>query len=285
MKNIVFKGILAFLLIFFFGTVKSQSHRFIYEYRFVPDSTKTDSIITENTRLEIFKGHSEFLSDLAAKRDSAILKSAEKKTGEVDIDLPGGKFNNKVWKSKDKMYSLEFIGIESFKVKNNLSLDWKLSNETKIIQNYNCQKATLQYGNRSWEAWFTADIPIQDGPYIFRKLPGLIIQIQDTKGYHSFLLIGNFKSQNAKSNLTDKLMFKSYEATRLQFSKKWQTFRENPMGGSEQFMLMHPNISNFTLFDENGIERNTNDVKTEERRQAQNKIKSFNNFLDLDLYR
>lgn len=55
----------------------AQSHRFIYEYKFVPDSTKRDIIIVENTRLEIFKGHSGFLSDVTAKKDSAIATAGE----------------------------------------------------------------------------------------------------------------------------------------------------------------------------------------------------------------
>lgn len=89
-----------------------------------------------------------------AKRDSAILKSAEKNTGEVGTDFPAGKFSNKVWKSKDKVYYTEFIGIETFKVLNDKKLEWQLTNEINNIQNYHCQKATLNYGNRFWEAWF-----------------------------------------------------------------------------------------------------------------------------------
>lgn len=275
---------LTLISLFFLATLNAQTHRFIYEYKFVPDSTKIDSVITENVRLEIFKDHSEFLSDLNAKRDSAILKSAEKNTGEVGTDLPAGKFSNKVWKSKDKVYSTEFIGIETFKVLNNTKLEWQLTNEIKSIQNYSCQKATLNYGNRFWEAWFTTDIPIQDGLYIFQNLPGLIVQIQDDEKHHTFLLIANYKSANTKSNLSDKRMFKSYEVTREQFNKKWNDFKKNPIGGSEQFMLMNPNIMGIKRFDENGKELNINEVRAQEREQARKLLKKSNNFIDLKLY-
>ncbi|WP_312078296.1 hypothetical protein [Chryseobacterium sp.] len=52
--------------------INAQSHRFLYSYRFVPDSSKTDSTVTELTRLDVFTDHSEFLSDVTAKKDSAV---------------------------------------------------------------------------------------------------------------------------------------------------------------------------------------------------------------------
>lgn len=53
------------LFLFFFLSlyINGQNHRFIYEYKFTPDSTKVDSVLTENMRLTIFKDHSEFLSE------------------------------------------------------------------------------------------------------------------------------------------------------------------------------------------------------------------------------
>lgn len=281
------KKILILFYFCFLTNIKAQTQRFIYEYKFVPDSTKIDSTITENTRLEIFKDHSEFLSDVTAKRDSAILKSAERNFGEVGTDLPAGLFKNKVWKSKDKLYVTESIGIENFNVVNDIKLEWKLTNETKIIQNYNCQKATLNYGNRNWEAWFTTDILIQDGPYIFRNLPGLIVQIQDKNNLHSFLLIANYKSNSTKTNIpagTASKRFKSYDVTREQFNKKWNDFKKYPIGGSEQFMLMNPDISDIRHYDENGKEQNMSDVRAKERLQAKKIINERNNFIDLQLY-
>lgn len=70
--NKIFK-LLAFVILSKFS---AQNHRFIYEYKYVPDSIKVDSVLTENMRLTIFKDHSEFLSEMRAKRDSAILRSS-----------------------------------------------------------------------------------------------------------------------------------------------------------------------------------------------------------------
>ncbi len=79
-------------------------------------------------------------------------------------------------------------------------------------------------------------------------------------------------------------MFKSYEVTREQFNKKWNDFKKNPIGGSEQFMLMNPNIMVIKRFDENGKELNMNEVRAQEREQARKLLKKRNNFIDLKLY-
>ena len=65
---------------------------------------------------------------------------------------------------------------------------WIIMDDTATISGYHCQKASCNFGNRSWYAWFTMDIPISDGPYKFCGLPGLIIQVNDTNNYWNFTL-------------------------------------------------------------------------------------------------
>lgn len=277
--------LLIIILFFSLSNIKAQSHRFIYEYKFVPDSTKTDSILTENTRLEIFKDHSEFLSNLTAKRDSAIASTIEKNQSQTNVNLREGIFKNKIYKSKKLNYSLEFIGIQPFKVIQNEKLTWKLLNETKKIQGYTCQKAILNYGKRKWEAWFTQEIPIQDGPHIFENLPGLIIQINDTRKQHSFLLIANYKTLNMQTNMIEKRFFSAIKINRDQFNKKWNTFTKNPIGGTEQFMIMNPGLLSGESFDANGNKIDMTQTKRDEQNYAEKMLKQNNNYLDLELYK
>ncbi|MCC3217850.1 GLPGLI family protein [Chryseobacterium sp. X308] len=63
------------------------------------------------------------------------------------------------------------------------TLKWKILSDRKKIGSYNSQKAVITYGNREWTAWFSNDIPINDGPYIFRGLPGLIVSVADGNDY------------------------------------------------------------------------------------------------------
>jgi GLPGLI family protein len=69
-----------------------------------------------------------------------------------------------------------------------LSLDWEIQKEVKEIMGLNCIKAKTSYGGRTYIAWFTTEIPISDGPYIFHGLPGLIIKVTDSEGWYDFEL-------------------------------------------------------------------------------------------------
>lgn len=66
---------------------------------------------------------------------------------------------------------------------------WQVANESKTVLGYNCFKATTKMWGRTWNAWFTIDIPYSYGPYKFRGLPGLIMQISDDQGFISFSAI------------------------------------------------------------------------------------------------
>lgn len=66
---------------------------------------------------------------------------------------------------------------------------WQLTGETKEMYGRKAQKAVCRYGGREWVAWFTPEIPINDGPYKFDGLPGLIILLHDSKKHYSFEFI------------------------------------------------------------------------------------------------
>ena len=66
------------------------------------------------------------------------------------------------------------------------SFKWQITSETDTIHNYVCQKAICDFGGRIWEAWFTSEIPISEGPYKFCGLPGLILNLADTENHYSW---------------------------------------------------------------------------------------------------
>ncbi len=61
------------------------------------------------------------------------------------------------------------------------SISWKLINEVRMIKGYACKKATTHFRGRDYVAWFTTDIPIVAAPWKFVGLPGLVLDIEDTK--------------------------------------------------------------------------------------------------------
>lgn len=62
---------------------------------------------------------------------------------------------------------------------------WEILDSAKVILDYPCQLAVTSYRGRTWFAWFTQDIPIEEGPWKLCGLPGLILEAYDAKqDYH-----------------------------------------------------------------------------------------------------
>lgn len=60
-------------------------------------------------------------------------------------------------------------------------MEWQLIPGDTLIQNRPCKKATCTFSGRNYVAWYTESIPLSYGPYLFGGLPGLIMEIHDTK--------------------------------------------------------------------------------------------------------
>jgi len=69
-------------------------------------------------------------------------------------------------------------------------MNWTILPDEAEFLDYSCQKAILQFRGRNYEAWFTTQIPINDGPWKFFGLPGLILKVNDTEGQFIFECIG-----------------------------------------------------------------------------------------------
>ncbi len=67
-------------------------------------------------------------------------------------------------------------------------LKWEITNLEKKIDKFECKLANLTFRGRSYEVWFTTDIPIVHGPWKFYGLPGMIVEIYSKDKNIHFLL-------------------------------------------------------------------------------------------------
>lgn len=74
------------------------------------------------------------------------------------------------------------------------TMQWQISDSTKTILGYECIKAETDFRGRHWTAWFSPDIPVQDGPWKLCGLPGLILEASEVSGQHMFTANGIKKS-------------------------------------------------------------------------------------------
>ncbi|WP_431133469.1 GLPGLI family protein [Psychroserpens mesophilus] len=102
------------------------------------------------------------------------------------IDSSKFKFKNSFYKDplrNQVIYYREKRGLERPKlIKDNYTIDWKLVDEYTSVLGFRCQKATCNFRGRSYEAFFTSELPYNDGPYKFDGLPGLILKVKSLDG-------------------------------------------------------------------------------------------------------
>lgn len=70
--------------------------------------------------------------------------------------------------------------IENIKVyfKPNIRLTWEILPETQVENGIKLNKAKTQYRDIEYIAWYDPNIPINEGPFIFNNLPGLIYKLE-----------------------------------------------------------------------------------------------------------
>ena len=82
-------------------------------------------------------------------------------------------------------------------------MQWKITNIYDTLYNMKVRKAKTKFRGRNYIAWYTSEIPISDGPYKFKGLPGLIIKLYDSREEISYTFIGLEKSKKMKTLYTN----------------------------------------------------------------------------------
>ena len=236
MYKIIYTLFCFFCALSFFS---AQQYRFIYNYKSVPDSLHKNNIINENMVLEIDTSRSVFISQKKIISDSIIIEDINKGI----ITMPDENINTRsiiVKKYPDFKTSLitdEFSTSYQLLILDDRLLNWILFPEKRDIGGYECQKAELDFGGRKWTAWFTEKIPFNDGPYKFRGLPGLIIEIKDITNSHSFQLLEMTKVRDSFiSNIIDRKK-KTRNLDFRDFTKFYKEYRKDPAKEFRQKVL------------------------------------------------
>lgn len=189
----------------------------------------------------------------------------------------GGTFYKNV---KDKSYTVdkEFMGKE-FLVKDSLpKLNWKMESETRVIGGYNCYKATAvkeasktdfrnfkpkKEGDKKTEtdskdkktnfmddlempkeititAWYTPEIPVNQGPESYWGLPGLILEVNDGKTtiLCSKVVLNPKEKTEIKAATNGKVVTQSvYDETVLKKMQELQEMNQGPGRGGMQMRM------------------------------------------------
>lgn len=118
------------------------------------------------------------------------------------------------FKTAEYVSGHNFFGKDFYIKDKVVKLDWKISDETKKIGNFNCKKATTTYEGKEVEAWYSEEIPVSVGPYVFNGLPGLIIQVN-----YDELTYNAISVEKIKELSIEKPFEKGKIVTRAEFEK------------------------------------------------------------------
>lgn len=223
--------------------ISAQNQRYIYEYKLIKDSTNKEDVRSEMMYLDTSKEGSRYYSYTAFHSDSLMRADLEKQlkaTGQIQMKSDMKKEAVRYSVSKDypdyRTYLHNRIGTDNYKVLEERKQNWKISPEKEKIGNWQAQKATLDFAGRQWTAWFTTEIPVQDGPYKFAGLPGLIVKIEDKTGSHILELRGIRKIDE----LGETNAFKAKNEISIntkQYEKVMKEYQNDPTKGLKQLTM------------------------------------------------
>ncbi|UOV00128.1 GLPGLI family protein [Chryseobacterium daecheongense] len=275
-------------------------NRFFYEYKYIPDSNDKTDVKKDMMLLDIDKNGSTYYSHEKFIADSTSKAEIEKQLkggfgGNISINRREGPgtVSFKVTKQYPdfKTYLFRSISTDQYKIAEDKKPEWKILPDKQKIGEYNAQKATTSFGGREWTAWFSTDIPFQDGPYKFYGLPGLIVKIEDSTGSHIMTLVGNKKMEAAapstEAQLPENIRMigiggKEIEVTKDQFKKAWKAYVNDPTKNMKQAMMGNANIKIRTS---DGREfTDPNQVLKEMEKMAKERLKKDNNTIEPNLF-
>lgn len=263
-----------FPLLLFPLMFSAQTHRFIYEYQMKPDSTAT-SMRTNNMILDINPDDVKFYEYAYAENDS--LNKVRNYRNTIWNDTPALKRTKN--SDKNTNYSLmdEFYSFETED-----PITWKLHNDTKTEGSYTLQKATANFGGRSWIAWFSKDIAVNEGPYKFRGLPGLVFSVEDSKMQHVFKLIKSYKLEKTydTSEFLESFAFKkALPVNEKVIMRKKLEFFNNPL---KDFAENFKNSNGEGTFSVMGTQVKSMDQFKELNKRVQDMMRRENNPIEID---
>ncbi len=253
------KYLSTFLVLSFLALNAQQTaNRFFYELTFKPKKEKpeTEKVMTS---LDITKDKSIYQDFTVPAQDSiikmeieAMEKSGTWKDMSKSIKMP--KFSFKIYKTYPDMTVsyMDRISTKLFKYDDPVTFNWKILPDKEKIGAYNTQKATTEFGGRKWTAWFSTELPFQEGPYKFHGLPGLIVKIEDDGKNYSWTLQGNKNVENweefsfaEKANTKYGMSNTAIATTKEKFTKSYENFKADPLAEARPYMT--PEFLNRTM--------------------------------------
>lgn len=215
---------------------------FMYDYRFLRDTTDITSESTDRMILQVGYGLSKFSSYRTMQIDSLLrVSTADQIEANPTRYISGETYS--IYKNypTGKLTMTDKIATDWFLVEELIpEQQWTLTDETKEILGYKCKSAKCSFRGREYTAYYTDEIPVADGPWKFGGLPGFIMEVSDADNHYSFTCVGI----NSKADRPITIPEVQYNKTsRVKFYQAKHRYDTNPLGYLETVSGIKVNVT------------------------------------------
>ncbi len=180
--------------------VDTAQYKITYSSYFIPDTANINSKRDGYTVTLIGNKYAKFVDKY--ELESALLRDKLRSMGVSRAERSQKVFNVKILGIYSEHILLDYPrkGINTFqsylsgsyrRYQDDSAIQkWDIKDETRDILGYTCRKAICRFRGRDYEAWYAEELPIPYGPYYFKGLPGLIIELYDTNKEYVFNMVG-----------------------------------------------------------------------------------------------
>lgn len=200
-----------------------KSHAFLYKFDFKHHTNRPDLVLTDYILINK-KGDTTFTQFYnQMKRDS--IYSHRKMSGQERFDYRINGFSCSIKTIENTTVFTAKVADQYFQYKEQLQFKWNITDSIRKINSYKCKFATTTYAGRTWNAWFTQEIPMDVGPYKFKGLPGAIVEINDSDNIFKYSLIKFKEKREVRLDHFSSVTKKPIDiTTRKDFNKHQQAF-------------------------------------------------------------
>lgn len=206
-----------------------SDYEVIYNLQYQKDSLDLNSKQNEKMTLLIGKDYSLFES-INNKYNDSLKRSLVENYSDISLAVSQSiklrkksRFKFRILKSDNETLVFDSYFSDKFIYQEKEELKWVLTKTTDTISGFNCNLALTTFAGRKYKAWFTSEIPISDGPYKFKGLPGLIVKIEDERKHYVFQL-ESFESEKQEFEFDTKA---GTEVDKKGFYKSYSLFKKN----------------------------------------------------------
>ncbi|WP_257670132.1 GLPGLI family protein [Parapedobacter tibetensis] len=205
--------------------------RVIYEFTHINDTLQPDKPHNEEMVLYIGQHASLYGTYSSERVNQQIKKQMEDPAFDGNLTITGsGRSTQESYYTRPaeqlfkQLYSLageQYLIDEDYP-----SIDWRITEETKVVGGYTAQKATSHFKGRDYVAWFTTELPFQDGPWKLKGLPGLILEATDSRNEVVFQYAGFETLEEGEATIA--LPENAIATNKKALNKLVEAYKKNP---------------------------------------------------------